>query len=214
MNESVLDLQVLPLGPLQTNCYVAAPAGEKTCWVFDPSDGVEALVHALQSGGMTVERIAITHCHGDHIGGVRLLKEAFPQAVLTAPAGEEDMLVDAEKNLSGPFGMPMTSPPADVLVRSGEALSMGADLEWRILDSAGHTPASVSYYCPAAGLVIVGDALFAGSVGRCDIPGADFGRLIENIRQNLLTLPDVTKVYPGHGPATTIDAERKSNPYL
>ena len=123
------------------------------------------------------------------------------------------MLTDATANLSGPFGMPITVAPADELINPGDELAMG-ELTWRVLDTSGHTEGGVSFHCPAAGVVITGDALFAGGIGRTDFPGGDMQRLADSIRNNLYTLPPETKVYPGHGPESTIGNEKRLNPFV
>ena len=123
------------------------------------------------------------------------------------------MRADAEANLSAAFGFDVTACGADDLVRPGRSLVLG-DFQWAVLDTSGHTPGGVSYYCSQAGVVIVGDALFAKSIGRTDLPGASASRLIRNIQKNLLSLPDQTRVLPGHGPETTIGAEKRTNPFF
>ena len=167
----------------------------------------------LQADGLRVVRIVLTHGHCDHIAGVGAVKEAFPDAVITVPAGDAAMLTDTGANLSQLFGTLITAPPAEQQVVPGEYLQLGR-ITWEVLDTAGHTAGGVSYYSPAAGVVIAGDALFADSIGRCDLPGADLATLVANIRRNLLTLPPKTRVLPGHGPASTIGAEARGNPYL
>jgi hydroxyacylglutathione hydrolase len=107
----------------------------------------------------------------------------------------------------------VTSPPADKFVRAGDVLEMNA-LSWQILDTSGHTAGGVSYYCAQAGMVITGDALFAGGIGRTDFPGGDFTRLARNIRRNLYALPPETRMYPGHGPGSTIGQEIRLNPFV
>ena len=123
------------------------------------------------------------------------------------------MLGDANLNLSAAFLMNTTAQTPDQQVRPGDTVSMG-EWAWQVLDTSGHTSGGVSYYCAEAGLAIVGDALFAGSIGRSDIPGGDGARLIANIRDHLLCLPDDTRVLPGHGPETDIGTERQTNPFL
>ena len=219
MTDSLYDIDCLVLGPFQTNCYIVRPAAASACWVVDPGPGGDrsaeprALLKRLKSGKLEVERILITHGHGDHIAGAGSLKRAHPQAVLTVPEGDAAMLVDAGLNLSADFGMPFMAPSADERVRPGDRLELGGGA-WEVLDTSGHTPGGVSYYCPLSGVVIVGDALFAGSIGRCDLPGGDGERLIANIRRHLMNLPDDTRVLCGHGPSTTIGAERRDNPYI
>jgi len=109
--------------------------------------------------------------------------------------------------------VPMTFPPADELLQVGQELTLG-DTVWKVLDTSGHTPGGVSFYCPDLQVVIAGDALFARSIGRTDFPGSSHAQLITTIRENLLTLPDETQVITGHGPQTTIGLERAANPFL
>jgi hydroxyacylglutathione hydrolase len=207
---SDLQIDVLVLGPLQANCYILRAGGE--CWVVDP--GWPGLVPPwLKEAGLAPSRILLTHGHGDHIGGVTELKEAFPQALVCCPAGDADMLADPERNLSGVFLLDITAPPADELLQPGRTLALGKT-SWLVLDTSGHTPGGVSYYCQGAKVVLTGDALFELSVGRTDIPGANSARLIRNIVKSLLSLPDDTKVLAGHGFSTTIGSERSRNPYL
>ncbi|KPK78971.1 MAG: hypothetical protein AMJ81_14105 [Phycisphaerae bacterium SM23_33] len=197
-----------------TNCYVLAePDRPAACWVVDPGLSPGPLLDYLRRNGLAAQRILLTHCHADHIAGVRAVKQAFPHAVLTAPSRELGFLSDPVRNMSLPFGFPITAPEADQIVAPGEELALGS-LVWRSLDTAGHTPGGLSYYCAAAGAVLTGDALFAGSIGRTNIPGACESKLLKNIRDNLLTLPDATRVLPGHGPVTSIGQERLTNPFL
>ena len=204
-------IETLALGPLETNCHVVAAGGE--CWVVDPSLWPGPLLGLLDRLDLRVRRVLLTHGHGDHIGGVAEVLAAFPDATLTCPAGDMDMLADAEANFSRSLGMPIRVDAPAEGVSPGETLQL-ADTSWQVLDTSGHTPGGVSYYCAAAPAAITGDALFAGSIGRTDIPGGDTARLLANIREHLLTLPDETRVLPGHGPETTIGAERRGNPFL
>lgn len=209
----MLVTRTVPLGPFQTNCVIMSCPQEGDCWVVDPGMRPEPAVEYVQSDGLTPSRILLTHGHCDHICGAGAFKEAFPDVVICCPEKDADMLGDPETNLSAPFGMPMTGPPADVLITPGQELTLGQTV-WKVLDTSGHTPGGVTYYCPREKLAIVGDALFAGSIGRTDIPGANHQQLIDNIRKNLMTLPDDTRAIPGHGPETVIGLERATNPYL
>lgn len=199
------------LGPLATNCYLLR-TGEGF-WVVDPGLGPQPILSFCHDLGRGPDQIVLTHGHGDHIGGVRPLREAYPRCGLLCPAGDADMLTDAAANLSAAFGVPLTAGPADGLLSAGDRIELGQTV-WDVLDTSGHTPGGVSLYCASQAVVLTGDALFAGSIGRTDIPGGDAGRLTANIRENLLCLPDETTVLSGHGPATTIGAERRSNPCL
>ncbi|MBS3822191.1 MAG: MBL fold metallo-hydrolase [Planctomycetes bacterium] len=206
-----LTITTIELGPLDTNCYVLT-AGN-TCWIVDPGMWPDPLMTHLDAADLAPRAICLTHGHGDHIGGVRPLKQRWPELDVICPEADADMLGDANRNLAATFAMDVTAPPAEQLIRPGETLAMGA-LRWQVLDTAGHTPGGVSFYCPAAATVITGDALFAGSIGRTDIPRGDAGQLVANIRNHVLTLPPETTVYPGHGPSTTIGHEKQSNPFL
>ncbi len=214
-----LQIETIPLGPLEANCYViwqddcTEPGGTTPAWVVDIGMWSKPLVEFLQGKKLAPERILLTHGHGDHIGGVEYVKKTYPAAEICCPAADAEMLTSPELNLSATFLMGISAPPADVLINPGDELKLG-EFVWQVLDTAGHTAGGVSFYCEQASVVITGDALFAGSIGRSDIPGGDGLLLVDNIRKNLLTLPDDTRVYPGHGPATTIAAERKNNPFL
>ena len=206
-----MTVDCIGIGPLDTNCWIVTTAG--ACWLFDVGTDPEPLLAKLQADGVTPTGICITHGHGDHIGGVDAIKDAYPQALVICPATDADMLGDANLNLSAAFLMNTTAQAPDQQVRPGDTLSMGP-WTWTVLDTSGHTAGGVSYYCAEAGIAIVGDALFAGSIGRSDIPGGDGARLIANIRDHLLCLPDDTRVLPGHGPETDIGTERQTNPFL
>jgi len=204
-------IDTVVLGPLMTNGYVLDSAG--VCWVVDPGPWPEPLLELLRRRRIRPECLLLTHGHGDHIAGLGALKAAWPDAKIVCPAADANMLSDPSANLSAEFALPLTAPPADQLVESGQVLLCG-DSHWQVLDTSGHTPGGVSYYCPEAEAVLTGDALFEGSIGRTDLPGADFDQLIGNLRRNLLPLPGETRVLPGHGPESTIGRERRSNPFL
>ena len=204
-------IETFVVGPFQTNCYVLANG--EACWVIDPGLGADSMPVWLRQQDLSPGRILLTHGHCDHIGGVGAIKEAFDDALVCCPAADAEMLGNPVTNLSHVFGAPLAAPGPDELIEPGQTLSLG-DAAWRVLDTSGHTPGGVSFYCESQRAVIVGDALFAGGIGRTDFPDADAGRLIANIREHLLSLPDDTRVLPGHGPATTIGIERASNPYV
>lgn len=206
-----MELHTFILGDFATNAYVLVEAGE--CWIVDPGFEPDELIDFLRERDLAPMRVLLTHGHADHIAGLDELRAAFPDVRVSCPAADAGMLTDATANLSGPFGMPITVAPADELINPGDELAMG-ELTWRVLDTSGHTEGGVSFHCPAAGVVITGDTLFAGGIGRTDFPGGDMQRLADSIRNNLYTLPPETKVYPGHGPESTIGNEKRLNPFV
>jgi glyoxylase-like metal-dependent hydrolase (beta-lactamase superfamily II) len=210
---SALSIDVVPLEPLQTNAIILAC--DDCCAVVDPG-WPEPIVDILKERQLVVTQIWLTHGHGDHIGGVNAVKAAFGDAQLIAPADDVAMLSDPRLNMSAMFGASLTTPVPDRLVTAGDVLELGAT-RWQVIDTSGHTPGGISFYCPQAGeagVLLAGDALFAGSIGRTDIPGGDHDQLVSNIRLRLLALPPDTLVIPGHGPDTTIGRERAGNPFL
>jgi len=206
-----LRIDTLVLGPLETNCYVLR--SDEDCWVVDPAMDAGPLLDLLAGQNVRPGKVLLTHGHGDHISGIGPLKAAFPAIEIVCPAEDAEMLGDAEANMSAAFGVPLTVGPPDELVRPGLTLTLGRS-PWSVLDTSGHTRGGVSYYCPAEKVVLTGDALFAGSIGRTDVPGASAARLLANVRTNLLSLSDDVRVLPGHGPATTIGSERAENPFF
>ena len=158
--------------------------------------------------------LVLTHAHADHFAGLDSLRAAFPDAAVYLGKEEHPFLTDAKMNLSVGIGLPHTASGERILdLAEGAVLRIGTT-EWLVLDTSGHSPGGRSIYCAEENTVIVGDALFAGSIGRTDFPHSDHKRLIRNLTENLLTLPDQTRVLCGHGPDTTIGVERGTNPYL
>lgn len=217
MSPNVLNIKTLPLGPLETNCHIAwtdpTEQAGPVCWVFDVGMWSKPLVEFLNENDLIPQCALLTHGHGDHIGGLEYLKEKFPEIKIYCPAADVEMLSSPELNLSATFLMGLVAPAADETLQPGQTLQMG-ELTWQTLDTSGHTPGGMSFYCPQANVVMTGDALFASSIGRTDIPNGNHEQLVGNIRTNLLTLPGETKVLPGHGPNTTIANEKAANPYL
>lgn len=190
-------------------------AGDRQAWLIDPGlpPQPDQMRAALKHERLQPAAILLTHCHADHIAGVEPLREHFPDLPVVCPRGEELLLTDANANLSAAFGMPVAARPPQRLIAAGDILTLGR-LEWRAIDVAGHSPAALGYYCAAAGVLIVGDAVFADSIGRTDFPHSDHERLLRNIRDHVLTLPPETVVYPGHGPTATVAQIQRHNRLL
>ena len=198
------------------NAYILYCREEGPCWIIDPGlppSGRQISKHVKQHK-LTPEGILLTHGHLDHIGGVPELLEEFAGVPVYIAVEEKQALVDPEENLSGGFGAPIVVGEVETrdLPGGGEMTLDGT--VWQVLDTSGHSAGGRSLYCAAAGMVFVGDALFAGSIGRTDFHHSNHNRLIRNIHDKLLTLPEETEVYSGHGPVTTIGDEKRYNPFL
>lgn len=190
----------LPLGGYRTNCYLAALEGRSDAVVIDPGDEPERVLQALAGEGWTAAAILITHTHFDHIGAVHGVAEATG-AEVWMPRGEADDL----RNFPGAEHEP------DHLLDGGETVSV-AGIDFGTIAVPGHSRASIAYY--AHGFVFSGDVLFSGSVGRTDFDDGDHGQLLKSIDSLFQTLPAETVVASGHGPITTLEVERATNPFL
>jgi hydroxyacylglutathione hydrolase len=200
--------------PFEENTFILWRDGNHQAIVIDPGLQPEWILDFLREKQLTVAAILNTHGHADHIGGNEALKEAFPTAPIVTGKNEAHLLTDAHANLSAPFGMPITSPPADKLLQEGDIIEY-ASIPLEVLDLPGHSPGHVVFvYRDQPIRIFGGDVLFQGSVGRMDFPGGSETLLLGGIRQKLFPFPPDTIVYPGHGPETTIGHERKTNPYV
>jgi hydroxyacylglutathione hydrolase len=200
--------------PFAENTYIVWREGSGEALVIDPGLDPESILEFLSEHGLTIVAVLNTHGHADHIAGNAAMKEAFPSAPLLIGVGDAPMLSDPVANLSAPFGMPLTSPPADRTVTEGETVEF-AGIRFEVLDIPGHSPGHVVFvYRAEPPIVFGGDVLFQGSIGRYDFPGGDGRLLVDGIRKKLLTLDAATVVYPGHGPKTTVGVEKEMNPYL
>jgi glyoxylase-like metal-dependent hydrolase (beta-lactamase superfamily II) len=196
----------LMVGPLATNCYIVADPVTKEACLIDPGAEAGRIMKELKKEGLDLKFIIITHGHGDHIGANSGFKVPIYIHRLDA-----DCLTDPGLNLSRMFMFGITSPKADRLLEEGDEVKLGG-LALGIIHTPGHSPGSISIRVGAA--VFTGDALFAGSIGRTDLPDGDDAALTRSITEKLFVLPDDTKVYPGHGPASTIGREKRENPFF
>lgn len=210
----IIHQTVVARGAVDTNCYIVGCPETKKAAIIDPGAfspaEVQAVLGLLEKDGLEAKCIINTHGHIDHIAGNRILKEATGAAILIH-RGDADRLGDGQLNGSFLFGMDIVSPPADRLLEDGEEIDIGT-LKFRVLHTPGHTPGGMCLL--AEGTLFSGDTLFAGSVGRTDLPGGSERVLLQAIRSKLLSLPDQTSVRPGHGPRTTIGKEKETNPYF
>jgi hydroxyacylglutathione hydrolase len=201
--------------PFAENSYVVWKDGSSEAFVIDPGFEPELILEALADRSLTLVAIVCTHGHCDHIAGNAALKQTYPTAPIIIGAGDAAMLTDPMLNLGGPFGLNVVSPPADKLVVEGEIISV-AGIALEVFEIPGHSRGHVVFVIRETKPVMVlgGDVLFRGSVGRTDFPGGSFEQLKRGIQRVLWELPPDTVVYPGHGPVTTIGHEKRTNPHV
>lgn len=205
-----MEVIVLELGQLGTNCYMLVNEVEKRAVIFDPGAEVQVILAEIQKRELKVEAILLTHGHSDHIGALHALQEATKASVMI---GEKDanMLTDAKRNLSVFMGDNISLKEADRLLKDNDIIK-AAGYEIKVLSTPGHTPGGVCY--KVSDMVFCGDTIFCESIGRTDFPGGSYPEILNSIKTKILTLPDDTKLFPGHGPSTTVGWERRKNPFL
>jgi hydroxyacylglutathione hydrolase len=208
----MLHIETFTLGDWMTNCYVVRADG-RACWIVDAGFEPAPMIRYIEQHGLTPERIVLTHAHVDHIAGLGALRDRFPDAPVAIHEAERAFLGEPALNLSIVLEQAITAPDADATLAHGDALTL-AEHTFEVRHTPGHSPGGITLYQREHGVALVGDALFAGSVGRTDFPTSDHSTLIEAIRSQLLTLPGDTRVLSGHGPETTIARERATNPFL
>jgi hydroxyacylglutathione hydrolase len=214
MDATQYTIETVESAPFAEMSYVVWLDERSEALVIDPGFDVPAIFEVLSRQGLRLAGILNTHGHVDHIAGNGAMKEAFPEAPLIIGRNEARLLADAEANLSAPFGAELTSPPPDRLVEDGERFEL-AGFSFEVREIPGHSPGSVVFVCDQfdTPFVFGGDVLFSGSVGRTDL-GGNTEQLLSGIRSKLFSLPDGTLVLPGHGPPTTVGAEKRTNPYV
>lgn len=204
--------EILPVGPLQCNCSIVGDDEGREGIVIDPGDDIDDIVAVVRKHGLKIKQIIITHAHIDHVGGAMKLR-ALTGAPILMNQNDHALLkmMDVQAMWIG-----VTDPgkiEIDQPVVQSDVVGVGA-LMAQVLHTPGHTEGSVCLYFPAQQKLIAGDTLFAGSIGRTDLPGGSFDKIIRSLHEKVLALPDETVVVPGHGPTTTIGAERENNPFL
>jgi hydroxyacylglutathione hydrolase len=204
--------EIIPVGPLQCNCSVIGDEGTREALVIDPGDDIEDVLALIRKHNLRLKQIVITHAHIDHVGGAMKLRAATGSPILLNHNDHALLqMLDAQAAWIG------VEPPGKVEIDQslGQAdLVRAGSLTAEVIHTPGHTEGSICLYFPTERKLIAGDTLFAGSIGRTDLPGGSFEKIIRSLHGKVLALPDETIVVPGHGPLTTIGDERESNPFL
>jgi glyoxylase-like metal-dependent hydrolase (beta-lactamase superfamily II) len=204
--------KVFPVGPLQCNCSIIGDEQTHEAMVIDPGDQIDDILRIFQEAKLTLKQIVVTHGHIDHVGGAMKLKAATGAPILMNQKDEALLkMLDVQAAWIGmkPPGVVQVDEP----VGEGRVLQVGG-ISSTVIYTPGHTEGSICLYFPEQKMLIAGDTLFAGSIGRTDLPGGSYEKIIRSLHNQLLQLPDETQVVPGHGPLTSIGEERESNPFL
>ncbi|MHB1960395.1 MAG: MBL fold metallo-hydrolase [Acidobacteriaceae bacterium] len=204
--------EIFPVGPLACNCSILADETTLRATVIDPGADIEKILAVLKQHHLIVEQIIVTHAHIDHVGGAARLKRLTGADIYM---NQHDLpLLKMMDMQAGWLGVPVPEVAApDVDASDLLALTIAGEPA-RVLHTPGHTEGSICLHLPTPQLLLAGDTLFAGSIGRTDLPGGDLRKILRSLKERLLTLPDATRVVPGHGPETTIGQERETNPFL
>jgi len=214
-------LKMMETGPLMVNCYIVADEDTKEAAVFDPAGNVDRILENLSGDNLKVKYIFNTHTHWDHVGGNLELQNATGAPILTHR--DEAPALKVANEGAAQFGTSSSNSEASQFIREGDVLEVGS-IRIEVIDLRGHSPAGLGFVFDGElelngkkqimKLVICGDALFAGSIGRTDFPGGNMELLLQNIRAKIFTLPDAAMVLPGHGPVSTVGREKQYNPFF
>ena len=204
--------EILPVGPLQCNCSVIGDESTREAIVIDPGDDIDQILSLIKKHNLQVKQIVITHAHIDHVGGAAKLRAVTGAPVLL---NQNDYALLKMLGVQAAWiGVPTPDMvEVDESIGQADRVKAGA-IEAQVIHTPGHTEGSVCLYFPAEQKLIAGDTLFAGSIGRTDLPGGSYEKILRSLHDRVLALPDETVVVPGHGPVTTIGEERESNPFL
>ncbi|MBT4530242.1 MAG: MBL fold metallo-hydrolase [Phycisphaerae bacterium] len=199
------------LGNYQTNCHVVTSGTD--CWVVDCGYEPDELIAYLNQTNLIPSAILLTHCHADHIAGLDQMRDAIGEVPVLCHESEAEWNMNPTLNLSGFAGMPITAKAPNGFLTPGKQITLG-DSVWEVLHAPGHSPGSICFVNYETNQAIVGDTLFAGSIGRHDFPTSNVEDLRHSISEVLMSLPDETAIFPGHGPSSTIGHERATNPFI
>jgi glyoxylase-like metal-dependent hydrolase (beta-lactamase superfamily II) len=206
-------LKTVVVTEFMTNCFILGDEQTKKAFVIDPGGEADKILRQIESLQMDVVAIVNTHAHVDHIGAIREVRDATGAQIMMHR--EELPLLQSASRMGRLFGIHVEQPPdPDRYLEEGDEISLGNGLSLKVIETPGHSPGGITLMASEGKLCFAGDTLFAGSIGRTDLPGGDYHTLISSIKNKLLPLGDEVKVLPGHGPATMLGTERRYNPFL